>query len=145
MSSARFPKLRLFTRLRLKPMTLETARDASCSAPVVNLPQVISYLTEVNSDRPLFATLNEMIARTRLDRYRYHEIPTKAGETTLENVGRGLDNTEDARGVMTGRCLVPEDDPDPHLGDPNLKPSFGSRNGSPEKFKNLSGLTATCR
>lgn len=57
-----------------------------------------------------------------------------------------LDNTEDARGVMTGRRLVPEDDPDPHLGDPNLSlPSVGSRNESPEKFKNLGILTTTCR
>ncbi|KAL0128671.1 hypothetical protein PUN28_003802 [Cardiocondyla obscurior] len=48
------------------------------------------------------------------------------------------DNTVDAPSVMTGRCLIPEDDPDPHLGDSNLSlPSVDSRNESPEKFKNL--------
>lgn len=60
------------------------------------------------------------------------------------------DNTEDARGVTTGRCLVPEDDSDPHLADSNLNlPSVGSGNGSLEKFKNLSradgGLPLTAR
>lgn len=48
------------------------------------------------------------------------------------------DNTKDARGVTTGRCLILEDDSDPHLGDSNLSlPSVGSGNESLEKFKNL--------
>lgn len=51
--------------------------------------------------------------------------------------------------MTTGRCLVPEDDSDPHLGDSNLSlPLVGSVNGSLEKFKNLgadSDLPLTAR
>lgn len=69
----------------------------------------------------------------------------ESGRNDVGERGTCLDNTKDARGVMTGRCLVPEDDPDPHLGDSNLSlSSVGSRNESPEKFKNLGILTATC-
>lgn len=57
--------------------------------------QVISYSTDVNSDRPLFATLKEI--GPRLDRRRY-----RSGRNDVGERGTCLDNTEDARGVMTG-------------------------------------------